>query len=86
LLLLILVMVTFAPVALRPAVTVALLPTLTPPKLIVAGLTESCPVSDVPVATRSATVAEGCASLAKVNVALAAPLDCGLKATPKGAL
>jgi uncharacterized membrane protein (UPF0136 family) len=76
--------VTLAPVALRVAEPVPLLPTTTLPTLSVAGLTESWPTGAVPVPVRDSLVVEVCALLVNDNVALSDPVAVGLNVTVKG--
>ena len=85
LLLLALLMVTFAPAAASVPVAVPVAPTATFPRLKVVGVTLSCAVAAVPVPVRLATTEEGFAFDTKVSVALAAPAACGLNVKVNGA-
>src|ERR1700733_837045 len=86
LLLLAAVMVTFAPLAVRLPEAEPLAPTATLPKFNDVGFTANWPSAVVPVPVRSATMEEGFPLPAKVSVAFAAPLACGLKVTVNSAL
>ena len=78
------VTVTLAPLAESVPLPMPLLPTLMLPRLRVAGLTVSWPTAARPVPDSDSVVVEGCALLVKVRVAVADPVDCGVKVTVKG--
>lgn len=79
-------MVTSAPVAAKLPVALPLLPTVTLPRLNVAGVMANWPCTAVPVPVIAAEVVEGKAVLANVSVALADPEVCGVKLTENVAL
>ena len=78
---------TLAPLALRVAEAVPLVPTATLPTAMVVGVTESCPAATaVPFPERGMVRVRSDAAEVRVTVPLALPALVGAKVTVNGAL